>query len=274
MRLTLLNSPRAKLLVGALAILAMFALTQTGRAVTFNWPTSPAFPTGPTSGNSVSAVYSGLGSVTVTNVADAGTGVGATWQTGFPTVNNTTTTGGAAVNGLQFSVTNQSTVNSYVKVAINFGYTGGATNVSFTIWDVDYNSTQFRDKIANIVGVTPTGTLVAATVTNVGAGATNTITGSGTLSATATGSSTNTNTSANGNVTISFGATAIQSVQFQWFDSNGTRNTQQIGLSPITFTPVGSATPEVGSSFAALVLCLGVVGYGGMHRRRNSRSVG
>jgi len=252
-----------------LTIAVLLSIAHPSHGVVFNWSTTPAFPAGPTTGNTVSMPYAGLGSVTISNVADAGTGVGGTWQAGFPVVNNSTTTGGGASNGLQLSITNQSTVNSFIKVSINFGYTGGATNVSLVIWDVDFNSTQFQDKIANIVGVTPTGTLVAATVTNVGAGATNTITGSGTLTATATGTSTNTNTSANGNVTISFGAATIQSIQFQWFDSNGTRNTQQIGISPITFTPIGSATPEVGSSFAALGICVGVIGLGRRRRRES-----
>jgi len=257
-----------RFLAGLVAIVAMFALSHTGLAVTFNWPTSPAFPTAPTAGNSASRFYSGLGTVTVTNVADPSTGAGATWQSGFPTVNNTTTNGGGNSNGLQFSVTNQSTVNSYVKVSINFAYTGGASGVSFTIWDVDYNSGQFRDKISNIVGIAPDGTLVAATVTNIGTGATNTISGSGTFAATATGSSTNDNGNNNGNVTISFGSAVIQTVEFRWSDSNTTRNTQQIGISPITFTPIGTATPEIGSSFAALVVCLGVVSYGRVRRRR------
>jgi hypothetical protein len=236
----------------------------------FNWPTSPAFPTGPTPGNSVSRPYNGLGAVTLSNVADPSTGTGGVWETGYPSVDRTTTTGGTNnTNGLQLYLASQPTTNSSIKVSINFGYKGGVTGVSFTIWDVDAAS-NFTDKLSNIVGVTPNGTLVAATVT----GSTdNTVTGSGTLSATATGTNNADNGTNDGNVTISFGATAIQSVEFVWSDANATqRTTQVIGISPITFTPVGAATPEVGSSLAAMIVCLGVIGGGGVLRRRKNRA--
>ena len=261
-----------RLIPAALTIAVVLLTAQSSQGNTFNWPTSPAFPAGPTGGNSLLQLYGGLGAVTLTNNVDPGTGTGGTWGSGFPVVNNTTTTGGAAgnPNGLQLNITNQPTTVSNIKFALAFGYNGGATGVSFTIWDVDSDGSTWTDKIANIVGITPTGTQVTATVTNVG-GATNTITGSGTLTSTATGTSTNTNTSNKGNVTIAFGATAIQSVEFIWTDSLATsRQNQFIGISPITFTPVGSATPEVGTSFAALAVCVGVIGYGGMFRRRRS----
>ncbi len=238
-----------------------------GTAGVFNWPTSPAFPAGPTNGNSVSAVYQGLGAVTIANNG------GGVWQAGYPVVDNTTSTGGTPgnPNGLQLFLASEPSAAASIHVSLNFGYNGGATNVSVVIWDVD-QSTNFTDQIANIYGVTSTGVKVAATVTNIGAGATNTITGSGTLAATATGNAPNNNSNNNGNVTISFGATAIQSIQFDWSDPGGTtalqRTTQVIGISPITFTPAGAATPEIGAGFGSLLACGSVVAAGSWRRRR------
>jgi hypothetical protein len=194
------------------------AFPRESRRSTFNWPTTPAFPAGPTAGNSATQLYSGLGSVTISNVAVPSTGAGAAWTTGYPQVNATSSTGGnfPAVNGLQLNIGSQSSVNRFIKIAINFGFTGGATNVSFTLWDVDASAGTFKDAITNIVGITSTGTQVAATVTNIGLFATNTVTGSGTLAATATGTSSNGQNSGNGNVTISFGSATITSVEFRY----------------------------------------------------------
>lgn len=254
-------------LVATILILAALLFPLAGQAAVYTWATTPAFPTGPTPGNSVSAVYSGLGAVTLTNNKDPSTGTGGVWQSGYPSVDNSTTTGGGSVNGLQLYMASQPTVNSSITVSIVFGYTGGATNVSLVIWDVDAAS-NFTDKLANISGVTLAGTTIAAT--SVVGSTENQVTGSGTITATATGTDTASNNTNAGNVTITFGTTAIRSVQFTWYNSNPTtRTTQVIGVSPITFTPVGSATPEVGTSFAALGLCASVVGYGTWRRRRN-----
>ena len=92
-----------------------------GRATVFDWPTSPAFPTGPTNGNSVSQVYGGLGAVTLTNNG------GGVWETGYPTVDSNTSTGGNNnVNGLQLYLASQPNATSSIRVNIVFGYTGGS----------------------------------------------------------------------------------------------------------------------------------------------------
>ena len=257
-------------IASALAI-ALAMLPVAGRGTTFNWTTTPAFPTGPTGGNTVSAVYGGLGAVTISNVKDPSTGTAGVWEAGYPTVNKTDTTGGntPAVNGLQLYVASQPTTNSYMKVTITFGYTGGATNVSLTLWDVD-EAANFDDKISNIVGVTASGALVPLTVVG---SADNSVTGSGTVNATALGMATSPNTQNTGNVTITSGTVPIQAITFQYSDANtggtNTRTTQIIGVSPITFTPVGSATPEMGSALGGLALCGGVVGLGALRKRKS-----
>jgi len=102
----------------------------------------------------------------------------------------------------------------------------------------------------------------------------NTVTGSGTVNATAVGTTNSPNNSATGNVTISSGTIPIQEITFSYYDSNATqRTTQIIGISPITFTPIGSATPEMGSALGSLILCGGVVGLGALRRRKNRACV-
>jgi hypothetical protein len=253
------------------AAISVALLPCASRGTTFNWPTTPAFPAGPTAGNSVLAVYGGLGAVSITNVAD-GTHGGGAWTSGYPKVEQNGGTGGDPTGGLtntpglELYVASQPTVNSYMKVVISFGYTGGATNVSLNLWDVD-SASNFTDKIANIVGVTANGTLVPLTVTG---SADNSVTGSGTVNATAIGTATSPNNSNTGNVTISSGTVPIQEITFSYYDSNTTtRTTQIIGISPITFTPIGSATPEVGSAMGSLLLCGAVVGVGALRRRKN-----
>jgi len=264
--------------IHSLLALAMGAvlLPIASRATTFNWPTTPAFPAGPTVGKSALGIYGGLGAVSITNVADPSTGTGGTWTAGYPKVesnggtNGDPTGGTTNTPGLELYVAGQPTVNSYMKVVISFGYTGGVTNASLTLWDVD-SSTNFTDKIANIVGVTANGTLVPLTVTG---SADNTVTGSGTVNATAVGTTNSPNNSATGNVTISSGTIPIQEITFSYYDSNATqRTTQIIGISPITFTPIGSATPEMGSALGSLILCGGVVGLGALRRRKNRACV-
>ena len=256
----------SRILSQGLLALAFLLLPVAARATTYTWSTTPAFPAGPTSGNTVTAIYGGLGAVSITNVG------GGVWTSGYPVVESNGGTNGDPTGGLtntpglELYVASQSSVSNYMKVTISFGYKGGATNVSFNLWDVDA-STNFTDKISNIVGVTASGALVPLTVT----GSTdNTVTGSGTVNATATGNAAASNNTSAGNVTISSGTTPIQSITFQYYDSNATtRTTQIIGISPITFTPIGSATPEVGSALGCLLLCGGVAGAGAWRRRGN-----
>ena len=147
-------------------LLALCPCPATWGAV-FDWPTTPAWSgTGPTSGNTQTVDYgyyaNGSVSVSVFNS-------GETWNAGFPIVQTgaaRTTTGGTAstVNGFQLYLNNASNVpTNFVHVTINFLYTGGANNISFNLWDVDFGAGIFTDKIANIVGTTALGATVQAT---------------------------------------------------------------------------------------------------------------
>src|SRR5438067_10190513 len=82
--------------------------------------------------------------------------------------------------------------------------TPGASNVSFTIFDIDITTN--ADVLSNIYGVAPDGTLVAATITNIGSIVS--VTGLG-LTQELVGIGVSPNNSGLGNVTISFGSTVI-----------------------------------------------------------------
>ncbi len=235
---------------------------------TFDWPTSPAFPAGPsTNGAKVVGNYSGLGAVTITNVG------GGTWEAGYPVVDtgntyNGDTSGGTSnTKGLQLLVASEPSTTAYMNVVITFGFKGGGvTNASLTIWDVD-SASNFTDELKDVVGVTSTGALVPL---NLAGSTDNTITNNNTTSATAIGTASSDNLDDTGNVTITSGTTPIQAIEFEYLDANATtRTTQIIGISPITFTALGTATPEAGSALGGLLLCGGVVGIGAVRRRKN-----
>lgn len=144
-----------------------------------------------------------------------------------------------------------------ITVAVDFSalYTAGVSNVSFTIFDVDFSSGGFQDQLRSITALSIDGTtLIAPTITTSSA---NSRTGTG-LSQVVTGLSGNTDTGAtsgNGNVTISFGSAAIKSFTFI-YGSGATAPTdptlQGISLHDITFTPV----PEINPAWSSLGSCL------------------
>lgn len=144
-----------------------------------------------------------------------------------------------------------------ITVTVDFSalYTAGVSNVSFTIFDVDFSSGGFQDQLRSITALSIDGTtLIAPTITVSSA---NSLSGTG-LSQVVTGLSGNTDTGAtsgNGNVTISFGGAAIKSFTFV-YGSGATApanpTTQGISMHDITFTPV----PEINPAWTALGSCL------------------
>ena len=267
------NVPVQRASLMAAVILGFMLSCVTCRATTFDWPTSPAWSaTGPASGATETVDYgyyaNGSTRVSVFNS-------GMTWQTtapGYPSVaagGGGIVNGGLAVNGLMLFATASASNSSYAQVTIYFQYTGGANNISFNLWDVDSSSPQFTDKISNIVGTTLAGATVQATTITPTA-TFNQLNGTvGTAGVNVTGIANATNTTNQGNVTIGFTQT-VSSITFQWSNAASGLGAQAIGISPITFTSIGTAFPEVNSSSAALMLCGGVMGFGLIRRRRNA----
>ena len=156
---------------------------------------------------------------------------------------------------LHLDLANQSQA---VTVSVSFSalYTAGVTNVSFTLFDVDFSSGAFQDQIRSISALSIDGvTLVAPTITVSSA---NSLNGTSGLGSVVTGQLGNTDTGAtsgNGNVTISFGANAIQSFTFVYGSGStapANPTTQGIALHDIAFTPV----PEMNPAWSALGSCL------------------
>jgi hypothetical protein len=144
-----------------------------------------------------------------------------------------------------------------VRVDFSAQYAQGVTNVSFTIFDVDFansGGSNFQDQLRSISALSIDGTtLIAPTITT---SVNNTLSGTdfnqvvnGIASTSDTGASSN-----SANVTISFGANAIKSFTFTYGSGSGTiadPTYQHIGLGDITFEPV----PEMNPAWGALVSC-------------------
>ena len=153
--------------------------------------------------------------------------------------------------------------NTDLTVQISFtGTIPGATNVSFSIFDIDVTTNS--DIISAIYGLAPDGTHVAATLTNIGSSVS--LTGSG-LNQVLTGNATSPNNSSNGNVTISFGSTLITDVFFTFSNNAGAPFYQDIAIGDITFTPV----PEINPAITASMSCLVALGLAVFMQRRARR---
>jgi hypothetical protein len=156
---------------------------------------------------------------------------------------------------LHLDLANQS---QSVTVSVNFSalYTAGVTNVSFTLFDVDFASSAFQDQIRSIQALSIDGTtLIAPTITT---SANNTLTGAG-LGQVVTGMINTNDTGAgsgDANVTISFGANAIKSFTFVYGSGSNAPadpTTQGIALHDITFL---AAVPEINPAWSAVGSCL------------------
>lgn len=176
---------------------------------------------------------------------------------------NQTMTGGLVPPQNSLIIAANLHTNSNLTVQLSFtggpGNLPGANNVSFTIFDIDITTNS--DIISNIYGVAPDGTLVAATITNVGSAVT--LAGSG-LGQTLTGNAASANNSSNGNATISFGSTLITDLYFTFGNTAGAPRYQDIAIGDISFTPV----PEINPAVSASMSCLAAVGLTIFMRRR------
>ena len=191
------------------------------------------------------------------------------WQTdptsGMQTpVVNQTLTGGLvpAQNSLMLAANLHTNSNSTVQISFTGASGFLANNVSFTLFDIDVTTNS--DIISNIYGVAPNGTLVAATITNVGPAIT--LTGSG-LTQKLTGNAGSPDNSGNGNVTISFGS-GVTDVFFGFSNTSGAPRYQDIAIGDVSFTPVPEINPAAASAISCLVAVGAMIGF---HRRAKRR---
>ena len=180
---------------------------------------------------------------------------------------------GAPQNSLCIA-TNFANQSQGIVVTVDFSaqYTQGVTNVSFTIFDVDFansGGSTYQDQIRTIRAVGIDGSLIAPTITT---SVNNSLSGTG-LNQVVNGLVSTADTGAgsgNGNVTISFGTNAIRSFTFTYGSGSGTvadPTYQHIGVSNIVFTPVPEMNPAFAASLSCLVAGLLVLRHNARHRK-------
>lgn len=180
-----------------------------------------------------------------------------------PAVNQSLTGG---VSPWENSLNLSANLKTQSDVWIHISFTGaqpGAADVSFTIFDIDITTNS--DIIGTIVGIALDGTFVPATITNVGSAVT--LTGSG-FGQQLTGNAPAADHSSNGNATISFGSTIITDVFFNFSNSSGTHQFQNIAIGDINFTPV----PEINPAATAAGSCIAVMVVSAVLKRRARRA--
>ncbi|MFN2623244.1 MAG: hypothetical protein ABR611_10395 [Chthoniobacterales bacterium] len=260
--------PRRILVIAAAAALFSLSAASPARALVLDWDTAAWAPGDLV--NSYDLNGDAVNDITV-QITSQQANIWATDPTSGSQapVDNQTLTGGLspAQNSLMLAANLHTKSACTVQISFSGGNgalnTPGATNVSFTLFDIDITTN--ADVISNIYGVAADGTHVAPTITNVGS--TVTLTGSGLLQE-LTGNAGSPNNSANGNATISFGATLITDVFFSFGNTAGAPRYQDIAIGDVSFTPVPEINPAVASALSCL-LAVGLAVFG--HRRAKAR---
>ena len=158
-----------------------------------------------------------------------------------------------------------------VTVTINFaaGYTNGVSNVSLSLFDIDFanvSGNTYQDLIRSITATSATGSSIAPTISALGSNVS--LAGSG-LSQTLTGTGSNPDTGAGsgtGNATITFGANDVRSITFTYGSTSFFANPtyQHVGIDNVSFTVV----PESDPTWLSLFLCGSAAVWTTLHRRK------
>jgi hypothetical protein len=252
--------------LSAVLLVFLAGWVATAHAVILNWDVV-AWTPGSLS-NSYDVTGDGVNDITVAAVAQ-NNGVWTndpTSGTLAPTINQTMTGG---LSPVESSLLLAANLHTQSNVTINLSFTGtqpGATNVSFTIFDIDVTTNS--DIIDSIYGVAPDGTHIAPTITNIGSAVDWTGTGLNQVLSGNVASPNNGAGSSNGNATISFGSTLIYDVFFTFSNTAGAPRFQDIALGDISFTPV----PEINPAAAASASCIAAIGLTILLQRRARRA--
>lgn len=258
------------------AVALLFAtLCATSSALTLNWGTEPwaagslqnSYDIDPSRpGNDVTVTVSGSTSQLQRelNAPNPMTpAVAAAFQGGY----------GSPQNSLCIA-TNFANQSQGITVTVDFSaqYAQGVSNVSFTIFDVDFSNSSgsnYQDQIRSIRAVGIDGSLIAPTITT---SVNNVLSGTG-LNQVVNGITSTVDLGAgsgNGNVTISFGNAAIRSFTFTYGSGSGTvadPTYQHIGMSNVLFTAVPEMNPAFGASLSCIVAMLVVFRHNARHRK-------
>jgi len=250
-------------IAASLFLLAPFSVRA---SIVFNWPDAGWTAGTPAPGQTVNQSFTSVNpndiAVSINN--NGASGVGATWQTGYPQIDTTTLTGGfTGVDGLQLYVVSQNSTSSYIRTTVSFA--SAVTNLSFQIWDVDAVDKQFADTISNIRALAPGGLTVGPDLVTSAVPGYNTITGTG-LSTVVTGIANADDATNQGTINIKFNGPVTQ-FSFDWSNSDDKLGAQAIALGPLTYDVV----PELSPSWPSAVICgLGITGWEAKRRRRRS----
>jgi hypothetical protein len=192
------------------------------------------------------------------------------WGVNSPFITTTNQGGYANESALMFAMDYTAKYQG-ITVTVTFNYSNGVYLDNFQLFDIDRGASvgggqySWTDWIRNIWGTTTNGTIVAATLTNLGIDVA--ILGSGT-NASLYGIATANNTSSQGNATIVFNQQGIKSFQFTYSTySNSQANPveQHVQLYDFNYRPV----PEIGVAWAPLgILALGLL----VHQVRRRRA--
>lgn len=255
--------PSMKKIVATIGALACFGIVAANsHAITLDWDTVTWTNGSLTGSYDIDPAKAG-NDITVTASGD--TAQFGTESTGQLTPATTTNLQGGLVTAEKTLTLLMDFSNQTQAITVNFGfsalYTQGVTNVSFTIFDVDFASfpgnsgTNFQDQIRSIYAIAADGvTLVAPTIA---VGSAVSLTGTG-LNQFATGIATSADNgvgSQNGNVTISFGPAAISSLTFVYGSGAGTNanpTAQHVGIYDLSFKPV----PEINPAWFGGLSCI------------------
>ena len=177
-----------------------------------------------------------------------------------PTINTNLTGGVSPVEKALFLNMNYTTTNQSITVSVGLNYSGGVSNLTFTLFDVDRlvagSDSGYTDKITSIIGRGTNGLVVVPTITtNVG----NSLFNGGTSNQFVRGISTINDTNSQGNVTFTF-TTAITNFSFTYGnEANAPANpgNQWISLYDISFSPKPKV-PEWHPALFATLLCFTV----------------
>lgn len=252
-------------LSGFVAVVLVLLAPATSRAVLLDWNNVTW------SSGQLSRSFNVDGTNPGSDVSISITGDTGYLQSGSPNDTTDLTGGQGGSQQSLFLNANWSNRNQSITVAIDFNYTDGVDNVSFMIFDVDYGSGSYRDKIFDIVGIDANGNLVAPTITTSSG---NQKYGSGTnqyvLGTTAVDAN-----SGNGNITIDFGSTAIYGLSFSYGNNSDAPNNpgnQYIGLYDISYTKAPPRIPEVHPALASSLVCFLAIGFRRWRARFRGRS--
>jgi hypothetical protein len=236
----------------------------------FNWPSPPGWTAGaPTPGQTKNQSFTSVDpndiSVDINNNGIAP--LGGTWQTNYPQINSTQSTGGfSGVNGLQLYLVSQNSIASYIRTTVTFATP--VINLSFQLWDVDALAGQFADRITNIQALAQGGATVGATSVTSAVPGFNTVTGTG-LATVVLGIANAANNTNQGTINITF-AGPITQFSFDWSNNDLGLGAQAIALGPLTY----DAVPETDSACSIAATCLIAILGGRLRRRVKKQGAG